>query len=225
MSVTVFCNTKGGPGKTTLSTNVAVCLVNVGKKVTMLDADPQATAKAWLDRRNKFQPDAPRIQGYCVAGDVYNPALDAALVADEVVVDTAGASTGEVSTALLAADRIVIPFRPSIADLDAMVVVMKLLTETLAVRTALKNMPRLTAVVSMASPNPRVCEVAEAQDAMKEYPNIELLPVLVRERKEYRDCLKVGLGCIESNNLQAKAEMQALTVALFGDLWLSTSDR
>lgn len=222
MSVTVFCNTKGGPGKTTLSTNVAVCLVNAGKKVTMLDADPQATAKAWLDRRNKFQSDAPRIQGYCVAGDVYNPALDAALVADEIIVDTAGAATGEVSTALLAADRIVIPFRPSIADLDAMLVVMKLLKETLVVRAALKTVPRITAVVSMASPNPRVGEVAEAKEEMKDYPMIELLPVLVRERIEYRNCLKAGLGCIESDNPLAKAEMLALTKALFGDLSLDS---
>lgn len=42
---------KGGAGKTTLSTNIAVCLSNLGKKVGIIDLDPQQSATMWYQIR------------------------------------------------------------------------------------------------------------------------------------------------------------------------------
>jgi len=44
----VLCNGKGGTGKTTLSVLLAHALAEAGKKVSVLDLDPQGTARAWL---------------------------------------------------------------------------------------------------------------------------------------------------------------------------------
>lgn len=216
MSIVCIANTKGGTSKSTLTTNLGAWLANQGKRVALLDADPQATTKGWLDRRNKFQADAAKVQAFCVEGDVYNPSRDLAQVYDEVIVDTAGASTGELTTALLAANIVLIPFRPSVPDLDAMTTVNKLLAEARRMRIALDKGPRALAVVSLASTNPRVTEAAEAREYMTRFPEIELLEVFVRDRKEYRDSMLAGLGVTESANALAKAEIEALAAAIYG---------
>ena len=48
MDVTAFCNQKGGVGKTTVAVGVAERLTAKGKRVLVVDADPQANATAHL---------------------------------------------------------------------------------------------------------------------------------------------------------------------------------
>lgn len=44
----LLCNGKGGTGKTTLSVLLAHALAEAGKTVSVLDLDPQGTARNWL---------------------------------------------------------------------------------------------------------------------------------------------------------------------------------
>ena len=44
----LLCNGKGGTGKTTMSVLLAHALAEAGRRVAVLDLDPQATASAWL---------------------------------------------------------------------------------------------------------------------------------------------------------------------------------
>lgn len=48
--VVVVGNLKGGTGKSTLAVNVACVLAERGRRVALLDADPQATAAEWVAR-------------------------------------------------------------------------------------------------------------------------------------------------------------------------------
>ena len=45
MKVVTLLNEKGGVGKTTLATHIAAGLARNGRRVVLLDADPQATCK------------------------------------------------------------------------------------------------------------------------------------------------------------------------------------
>lgn len=45
----LLCNGKGGTGKTTLTVLLAHALAEAGKKVAVLDRDPQGTATKWLN--------------------------------------------------------------------------------------------------------------------------------------------------------------------------------
>ena len=48
----VLCNGKGGTGKTTMAVLLATALAEAGKRVAVLDLDPQATATNWLGERD-----------------------------------------------------------------------------------------------------------------------------------------------------------------------------
>src|SRR5687768_6750276 len=51
MKVLSLVSQKGGVGKTTLATALAVASYQDGKQVVLVDLDPQASASFWMDTR------------------------------------------------------------------------------------------------------------------------------------------------------------------------------
>ena len=56
MTTIAILSQKGGAGKTTLAINLAGAAEAAGHQVVIIDLDPQASAKAWYDRRGKEHP-------------------------------------------------------------------------------------------------------------------------------------------------------------------------
>jgi len=209
--ILLFGGEKGGTGKSTLATNVAVWLARRGRDTLIIDTDRQMTASSWADRRNARVP-AARVHCAEKHGNVFHALRDAAKRYDEVIVDAGGRDSEELRTALVAAHVVYVPLRASQPDLETSVHMNELVTLARGMNPALDA--RL--IISMAPTNPAVNEAGQARELLRELPVFSLSDAVIRERKAYRDAISDGLGVVESDNRKAAAEIEALAHEIYG---------
>ena len=136
--VIALLNQKGGAGKTTLATHLAGELAMQGRRVTLLDADPQGSALDWAQRR--LQSGQERLYGvFGLARDtLHREVPQIALEADYVVIDGPPRVTALARSALLAADLVLIPVQPSAYDVWATQEMVGLIAEARVFRPQLR---------------------------------------------------------------------------------------
>jgi len=106
-------NSKGGSGKSTIATSIASYYATQGKKVLLVDFDPQASSLDWLAARPSGRSTITGING--AEGHFRAPRS-----ADYIVYDTPAAVHGaELSAFLRRAQSIIIPVLPSPIDMRA----------------------------------------------------------------------------------------------------------
>lgn len=107
---------KGGAGKSTLAVGLAVAHELAGGTAAVVDLDPQGSATAWGALREADRPAVVLAQARRL-----QPVLDAARDggADLTIIDTPPALVDAARAAVRAADLVLIPCRPALADLHA----------------------------------------------------------------------------------------------------------
>ncbi|EPJ2922888.1 ParA family partition ATPase [Pseudomonas aeruginosa] len=183
--IVAFLNQKGGVGKTTLATHIAGELALRGQHVILLDADPQGSSLDWTQRRS--QQGLPRL--FSAVGlareTLHQEAPELARCADHVIIDGPPRIAALARSALLAAERVLIPVQPSPYDLWASAEMVALIREAQVFRPAL----RAAFVI-----NRRVSTTIigrEARQSLAEQP----LPALrseVRQRIVFADSVAAG---------------------------------
>lgn len=181
-SIIAVLNMKGGSGKSTVATNLARGLQEHGE-TCVVDADPQGTALRW-DNASPESADLPAVFAASMPLDDRIPAL--AKGWDFVVVDGAAKAKDRTRQSVQAADVVLIPVRPSGADLWA--------SEWLV--SVVKNRQRMTGgvprsafVISQQIVGTNLA--GEIADVLGEYE----LPVLegrTSQRVAYAEALSVG---------------------------------
>lgn len=130
MKIVALVNEKGGTGKSTLATNIATALHRAGRRVVLVDADPQGTARDWRSASPE-DADLPAV----VALD--RPELLAAslktLNADVAVIDTPAKAERMSASVIRMAHTALIPIQPSGADIWASAAAVKLVQQKLDV--------------------------------------------------------------------------------------------
>ena len=139
---------KGGVGKTTLATNLAVALSNKGKTL-LVDTDDQKSAYNWNEYRQEKLNSISVIDNL---GKTLQPLNDEY---EFILIDIAGRDSEVFREALLISDKLIVPTQASILDLELLPYIADKVT------TAHKLNPELKAyiVINRASANPKNNEI------------------------------------------------------------------
>ncbi|MGI9418617.1 MAG: ParA family partition ATPase [Geminicoccaceae bacterium] len=118
--VIVIAQQKGGAGKTTLAIQLAVAWQHAGKRVAMLDVDPQGSLADWRALRDRTVGDeaGPRVDalsGWRVGNRLSTIKKDA----DLIIVDSPPHAETDAKSAVRAADLAILPIQPTMLDLWA----------------------------------------------------------------------------------------------------------
>lgn len=197
---------KGGSGKTNISTNLTVMRTIAGKRVLLIDTDEQESSFDWAYQRELEGVDTPwtTIQSYgeAVSMQVEKMKKDY----DDIIIDTGGRDTMSQRSALIKADKFLIPFYPRTVDLRTLRKVKSLITECAAINTKMKSY----ALVSRADPTGT--DNDDTIDVLKKCTYMQCLPFLICQRKSFGNAAAFGLGIVEFKPEDKKAisEMQNL---------------
>lgn len=201
---------KGGVGKSTLATNLAVHLAKEGGDVVLVDTDTQTTAARFVERRGDAGHQ-PAVQCVQKTGDVAAALRDLDKRYQVVIVDAGGRQSRELRTAAAVASLLLTPIRASQADLETL----PTMNELVGLAKSFNPTLEAYAVLSMAPSNPTIREVEDARELLAEFDQLMLAETVIRDRKVFRDALLAGKGVVEMDNSQAKAEIQLLAQEFF----------
>ena len=182
MLTVTFLSRKGGAGKTTLACAVAVAGEAAGRATVLVDLDPQGTATKWAELREAETPVVTATSPEQLAA-----VLDAARTAGArlVVIDTAPQVSAAALEAARAADMVLIPCRPSAADLTAIGATVDLARQAGVPAHAILN----------AAPvrNPLN---DQARDAIARY-GVNTVPTVIHQRLDHVHAYTAGLAATE----------------------------
>jgi chromosome partitioning protein len=206
---------KGGTGKTTLATSLAVAAMHAGETVALFDLDPQKSLVGWGDKREKAKVraekagdmelaanlDAPHVQQFPMNRIAEMPTLLKSLKGFSLVIlDTPGADTTATHIAMDAATLCLVPMRPTRIEAEAVLPTVQALMRGKNVFAFILNQ------CSTIPNNNRAAEMAAGLRTMG-----VLAGPMICQRADYQDAYAVGLGVTEySPKGKAAEEMRAL---------------
>ena len=124
MSVVSVFNQKGGSGKTMLSVHLAVAAHKAGRKVALLDLDPQGSAAAWRAARGDVaEPVVVKLPDQALERAVAGAIADGF---DFILIDSPPSVSPVTARIIAAADLVLIPIRPQPFDVAAIPATLKL---------------------------------------------------------------------------------------------------
>lgn len=200
MKIIALLNEKGGTGKSTLSQNIAVCLHRQGKRVILVDADPQGTTRDW----RSASPENANLPNVIALDRPEMLASLKSIDADIAIIDTPAKAEKMTASVIRFADTALIVIQPSGADIWASAAAVRLIQQKIDVGGKIIA-AFLTNRVSGTTNLSR--EVLSGQ--WNEY-GIEQLETTIGNRVAFAQSLTDGLSIYDTTDRTGKAEIDLL---------------
>lgn len=203
---------KGGSGKSTVATNLAVMCASVGQDVLLIDSDDQETASDFTILRNETQAEHPAYTCIKLTGAaVRTETLRLAHKYETIIIDTGGRDTTSQRAALAVADLLLVPFVPRSFDVWTLEKVGKLVAEIKTIN------PDLSAYTFINRADPKGQDNDDAADVLKETDALTFIDAHLGMRKAFGNAAATGLAVTELKPKDTKAisEMETLFEYIF----------
>jgi chromosome partitioning protein len=199
MRIITLVTQKGGTGKSTIATGLAVTATQAGEKVIALDLDPQGTLAAWAHIRQQPTPSVAQLPAR-ETGRLTELLATAAKSFTVALVDTPGADSPMTHNAMTAADLCLVPLRPTRPDGLAI---------KPTVEALIRGKKRFAFVLNQCPTTPRNSRAAEMASGLSSLGF--LAEPMVCQRADYQDAFAAGQGVTEySPDSKAADEMRQL---------------
>ncbi|HEX2562030.1 ParA family protein [Phenylobacterium sp.] len=199
---------KGGSGKTTLATHLALAAHLRGVDTLLADSDPQKSAQDVLSAREDPGPECVVVSGATLLNTQF---AAEGLGKQLLVIDTPAGQVEDVSEAIVLADLAIMVVRPTLLDLAGLV-------RTL---TIVRRLGKPSAVILNQAPVAREgVESPLVKRILKglEYMQAPMAPVILRSRASYQTALERGRSAEETSDRAAAKEVAELWDYVFARL-------
>jgi len=218
MKTILVINSKGGSGKTTLTTNLASYFVNQGHKTAILDYDPQGSSLQWLKVRPAQQPSIHGANAAPSKKASHLRSIAMAIPADteSLVIDAPAGVEGLLLQEMVhKADFILIPVAPSAIDIHATADFIKQLLLVGGIRQ--RNIK--TAIVAN-----RVRNTMPVYEPLERFLETLKIPFLTKlsDADNYIFAAEKGLGVDEMDEYNTEQEQDELQPVFD---WLSNAEQ
>jgi chromosome partitioning protein len=197
-------NLKGGVGKTTITTNLAVSFALNGKSVCIVDTDKEQTSSIrWAEQRDD---DKPHVAVVSVGVEkLIREAEQLSKKYDIVLLDGSPNASELAITTIMSADIVLVPVSKSAYDFWAMDNFLQKFKQAKAYRSDIQ------AFIILNKYNEKQNVGKEVKEAIKSsFPDIPLLNSILCDRVAYTETITEGLGVVEYKDKKAKQEMENL---------------
>lgn len=196
---------KGGSGKTTVATNLAVMRSGDGRDVLLIDADDQETSTDFTILRNEVLENGAGYTNIKLTGaSVRTETLRLKDKYQDIVIDTGGRDTASQRAALTVADLLLVPFVPRSFDVWTIEKVSNLVSEMKAAN------PELTAYMFINRADPRGQDNEDTAEVLKETEDLTFIDTPLGSRKAFSNAAASGLGVVELKPLDLKANEEIM---------------
>jgi len=194
--IIVIGGTKGGSGKSTIATNFAVFAAQNGMNVLLADADQQRSTIDWSEQRSEYaKEEEKQLAAITTIGligkNIHEQLATLRKKFDLCIVDAGGRESYSQRSALVVADKFIVPFKPRSFDVWTLGATKTLVSDVQTIN------PKLKAYYVINQADYRGKDNEDAMAIIDQEQFLSPIPYSIGHRKAFPNAASMGCGVSE----------------------------